>query len=127
MERQSIMQNFTYDPELISVLALEIACPGTLEASGPWARYEIAGIEAYSELYVRCHMEDIVMGWDEARGEQPAWADLDDRQRHMVIANVAHYHQTADSDYFDDEWPGRIASVFEDDIVGDPGFVFRNY
>lgn len=44
----------------------------------------------------------------------------------MVIANVAHYHQTADSDYFDDEWPGRIASVFEDDIAGDPGFVFRN-
>lgn len=56
-----------------------------------------------------------------------AWADLDDRQRHMVIANVAHYHQTADSDYFDDEWSSRIASVFEDDIVGDPGFVFRNY
>lgn len=73
------MQNFTYDPELISTLALEIVCPGTLEASGPWTRYEIAGIEAYSELYVRCHMEDIVMGWDEARDEQPAWADLDDR------------------------------------------------
>lgn len=120
------MQNFNYDPELISILALEIVCPGTLEASGPWARYEIAGIEAYSEMYVQCHMEDIVMGWDEARGEQPAWADLDDRQRHTVIANVAHYHQTADSDYFDDEWSSRIASVFDDDIVGDPGFVFRN-
>ncbi|WP_288070811.1 hypothetical protein [Adlercreutzia caecimuris] len=113
---------FAYDPELIRELAVRIVCPEEPNP-GPWTRYEIAGIEAYSQLYARSFMEEIAIGWDEARGDSPAWEYLDDLQRHKVLVFVAHFHQTADSDYFDGAWSMRIAWVFEDDIADDPEFV----
>ena len=117
------MEGFVYDPEIIREFAEKLVCPGSLNpCEYPWNRYEIAGIEAYSELYHQSFMEEIIMGWDEARGDQPAWACLDNRERHMVIAYVAHWHQKADSDYYDDEWSSRIALVFQDDVAEDPSY-----
>lgn len=116
---------FEYDPDLIRELALELVCPGTMKDELVRQRYQVAGIEYYCEVYSEFFMEDIAMGWDEARGDSPAWSELDNRQRHKVIATVAMYHESADQSYFDDQWTSRIAGVFEDDIAGDAESVIR--
>lgn len=115
---------FEYDPELVGELAEELVGSPYIEPT-PFERYRIAGIEWYCEVYRDCLMDDIAMGWDEARGDSPAWAELDDRQRHKVLATVAFYHESADQAYFEDEWATRIARVFEDDIAGDAESVIQ--
>lgn len=113
---------FTYDPELIRELAEELT-PTSTDQVPACIRYQRAGIEWYAEVYSDVLMDDIVMGWDEVRGDSPAWSELDDRQRHKVLATVAMHHESADQAWFEDEWSSRIALVFEDDIAGYPGFV----
>lgn len=115
---------FEYDPDLIRELAEDLVGSPYIEPTAA-ERYQIAGIEWYCEVYAHCLMDEIVMGWDESRGDSPAWAELDDRQRHKVLATVAMHHEGADQAYFEDEWESRIALVFEDDIAGDPESVIR--
>ena len=38
---------------------------------------------------------------------------------------MALYHESADQEFFDEEWAARMARVFEDDIAGDPESVIR--
>lgn len=115
---------FEYDPDLIRELAEELVGSPYIERTAA-ERYQIAGIEWYCEVYAHCLMDEIVIGWDESRGDSPAWAELDDWQRHRVIATVAMHHEEADQAYLDDEWASRIALVFEDDIAGDPESAIR--
>ena len=115
---------FEYDPDLIRELADELVGSPYIEPTAA-ERYQIAGIEWYCEVYAHCLMDEIVMGWDEARGDSPSWSELDDWQRHRVLATVAMHHEEADQTYFDDEWASRIALVFEDGIAGDAESVIR--
>lgn len=115
---------FEYDEELIREFAEELVGSPYIEPT-PCERYQIAGIEWYALVYADCLMDDIAMGWDEARGDSPAWAELDNRQRHKVLATVAFYHESADQAFFDDEWTTRVSRVFEDDIAGDAESVIQ--
>lgn len=113
---------FEYDPELIRELAEELV-PTSFDPVPACTRYQRAGIEWYAEVYAECFIDDFAMWWDGARGDSPAWSELDSRQRHKVLATVAMHHEEADQAYFEDEWASRIALVFDDDIADGPGFV----
>lgn len=112
---------FVYDADLVRELAEELV-PSAWSEAPAWVRYQRAGIEAYCEIYDSSFLSCIAESYDEVRGDSPEWASLTNGQRHRLLATIALHHSTADQDYFDDEWCGRIAMVIGDDIASDPAF-----
>lgn len=121
------MQDFVYDPDLVSALAMECVDPEPGDMERPWTLYHIAGVEAYAWLYNDCHLEDIIKGWDEVRGDLPTWDDMSNQERHMVLVAIAHWHHLNDTDILEDGWPERIVRAFKSHLRSDPSHLFRKF